>query len=691
MARADRKRGRGDTRAGAAPRTAAPRGGSPSMPAVPLSHPAMAVAVLATAAAVLTAITFRIYDTDFWQHLLVGKFIWETHRLPTLQLWTWPTYGTPDVNASWGFRALVWPFWSLGGVWGLFVWRWLTTLAAFGILWALGRRMGARGFAALGIVLMCVLVYRLRTQIRPETLVAVLLAIELWVLETRRLGGRDRAFLLVPIAWAWANAHISWYLGFVVSGIYLLDALVRAARGRDDVARPAWRLGVAILAAFAISFVYPWGWTALWQAFEYFLHWRHEPIFQFIVELQPVKWSDYQGTPFSILVPLWPGLILFHLIRRRFDLVEVLLCAGFTALAIATQRFVGIYALVAVPFLMRGVAGLMATLEAPAWLARPAARAGIVALLCALVAVAEARRPDPPIGVSMDHARYPIRACDFIARHEIRGRGFNNFEYGGYQAWRFWPDRERLPFIDVHQAGTRLDRRLYVFSFRSAEDWQTLDQERRFDYVLISRDRKATSRLPDILDADSAWALVFADDAATVWVRRSGPLAAVADTFAYRHLPGGTERLGPLGQATVTDPVLRAAVAAELERQVESSPWCSSALSLQANIAMSEARFDEARRLLERGLAIAPALGRAHERLGRMLLEEGKPQAALAEFERERLANPAHEEIAFLIGRAWRALGDVEKARAWYRRELARDPQHQEAADSLRALERTGS
>src|SRR5512144_2666367 len=130
-------RASGRTRAARAPRVEA-------TPPVPLAHPAMLIAVLAVAAIVVLVISFRIFDTDFWQHLLIGRFIWQAHAAPTVQLWTWPTYGTMDVNASWGFRALVWPFWSTGGVAGLFVWRWLTSLAALGTLWALGRRMGGR-------------------------------------------------------------------------------------------------------------------------------------------------------------------------------------------------------------------------------------------------------------------------------------------------------------------------------------------------------------------------------------------------------------------------------------------------------------------------------------------------------------------------------------------------------------------
>src|SRR5439155_20067859 len=144
------------------------------------------------------------------------------------------------VNSAWLFRALIWKVWALGGVTGLFAWRWITTLAAFGLMWAAARRMGARGFAALVALAACGLAYRSRAHIRPETLVAVYLALTVWILETRRHGGPDRTAWLPVIALAWANTHLSYFLGFVVLGIHTLAALVAAGRrsARDAAGGP---------------------------------------------------------------------------------------------------------------------------------------------------------------------------------------------------------------------------------------------------------------------------------------------------------------------------------------------------------------------------------------------------------------------------------------------------------------------
>src|SRR5512135_3160820 len=101
-------------------RRPAPRARPAPGPALPLSHPATLAVALVAAAALVLSVSFALFDSDLWQHLAVGRAIWALREVPRTQVWTWPTYGAPGVTPSWGFRALLWPFWSLGGVHGLF-------------------------------------------------------------------------------------------------------------------------------------------------------------------------------------------------------------------------------------------------------------------------------------------------------------------------------------------------------------------------------------------------------------------------------------------------------------------------------------------------------------------------------------------------------------------------------------------
>ncbi|HET9325543.1 MAG TPA: tetratricopeptide repeat protein [Candidatus Eisenbacteria bacterium] len=658
---------------------------------LPLGHPAWLLALAAAATAVLVSVTFVIYEKDFWQHVAVGRALWRLGHVPDTQIWTWPTYGEPAMTPSWGFRLLIWPVWQAGGVLGLYGWRWLTTLLVFGLAFVTARRMGARGMAPVIVLVLCALTYRQRSQIRPETLASVWLACTIALLEWRRVcfsaerlralqAWRDPALLLAPLLWVWINTHLSYPLGFVVALAYVVDA----QRTRRPGSLALWR---AIALATLVIFLNPYGVASVLEPFRFFTGQRDEPIFRIIPELLPLD----LGRNLTNLLPLvlfgWPALQIARLVRRRGDLAEGILAVFFIALAFSSQRFLAFAMVVAAPFMARDLDAWLAPRRLPGALASPTLRAVLTAALCLALGLADWRRPEFPIGIGLRNVEYPIAACDFIAREGVRGRSFNHFYLGGYLLERFWPDRARLPFMDIHQTGAREDRDLYAFAMNDLAAWRELDRRHRFEWVLLRRTAYAGDLIVEHLDADTSFALVFMDDAAALWVRKAGALSALAARFAYRELSAGTARLAALGAAATSDSTRRASIVAELEREAAGSPYHAQALGRLGSLDLAVGDLAAAEKHLRGALASDPFAPRAHERLGLVALALGRPKEALEHFELERRNGPfPREQLA--LGRAWQALGDRERARTHYRRELEQDPGNAEASDSLAALDR---
>jgi len=523
------------------------------------------IAKLVAAACVLVSVSFHLYDADAWQHLVFGRAIWALGMVPHTQVFTWPNYGAPLVNPSWGFDALVWMLWSAGGVTGLFVWRWLTTLLVFALLLGAARRLGAAGLTPLLVMVVCALIYRQRSQIRPETLASVWFALTLWLLESRRQGGADRSLWLVAVAWAWANSHLSYYLGFLVLGIHVLDGMIEA---RSVAAPGTRRLWLVALAMAAVSFANPYGWHTLARPFQYLLVWRNEPMWQVISEINPVDWRINLANGLPFVMAGWPLLALWRWRRRGLDRVELMMCGAFTVLGLSSSRFIATYALAAAPYLARDLDALVRVWPRHASLARPWPRAALVSALCIAVGWREWTRYQGPIGVAFDLRHTPKHACEFMAAHGVRGRGFNHFYLGGSQMWHFWPERERLPFMSGSPEDASPEvRDLYYRTITSTAGWSELDARYKFDYALLSRRYTERYGLVDLIDADPAWAVVFVDDVAAVYVRREGPLGAVADSFAYRLVTGGRTRNAELVGRVMRDTTLRRVLTAELERQ----------------------------------------------------------------------------------------------------------------------------
>ncbi|HTO90268.1 MAG TPA: tetratricopeptide repeat protein [Candidatus Sulfotelmatobacter sp.] len=667
--------------------------------------PLAAVALVAFGC-VAYSVTFRMSTPDVWQHLLVGKALWQLGRIPQEHLWTWPMFGQPDVLPSWLFTVLLWPFWKVGGEPGLQVWRWLTTLGAFGIAWAVARRLGARGLTPLLVIAACALPYRPRSQVRPETLVAVLLALQLWVLERRRARAAGGAIGLVALAWVWANAHISYWLGLALIAIHLpaelrrrwpepaldradgtgLGARIRAAIARFDDLPLLWTLALCA----AVSFLNPFGWRALWQPFEYFLTWRHEPVYLTIPELSPLwlTWRSHLRSGLPILVALWPLLAFSRLRLRRLDGVEVATATLFVALTLFNQRFAGFLVVAAAPYLARDLSELLGSLRWPASWTRPVTRAAMVGAAIVLAGIPEWGRPEFPAGIGFVATYYPGPACDFIEHFGLQGRFFNPYYFGGYLLWRFWPQRERLPFMDIHQSGSRRDRELYAYCFASPEAWNELMQERDFQLALLDghQDWVENDHLMDRLDQDSTWALVFRDDASALYLRRSGATAEAARGMAFHVMPGGREALMNLRESLASNAGLRAQMRADLERCVRASPLSAQAQSTLANLDFLDGDRMGARRHLLGALQVDPRFYSAHRRLGYLALAEGDWGAAIAEFQKERaIGGPPVDEYQRL-GEAWEKIGNRARAAQYFRYELQIHPQNDEARAGLQRV-----
>jgi len=115
-------------------------------------------------------------------------------------------------------------------------------------------------------------------------------------------------------------------------------------------------------------------------------------------------------------------------------------------------------------------------------------------------------------------SEFPVGAADYLAAHpEVGTRMFNQYGYGGYLAYRFYPDPNRRVYIfgEAELMGDDLLHRYQDVASLRANWTQVLDQD-RVDYVVFNRGEA----LSNVLATEPGWERVYQDAYTEIYVRR---------------------------------------------------------------------------------------------------------------------------------------------------------------------------
>jgi len=604
--------------------------------------------LLVLAAALLAC--YRTRERDFWFHLAAGRSIVE-HGLPATERWCLAALGQWPWLGEWLYHVALHTVRGFGGDAGVALWRAAWSGLALALALALARVTRA-GLCATALAVPLVLaVTRTRLTARPEQVTVALVLLFLLAFEHARRSGRDRTAWLLPAGIAWANLHPGWVLGPLIAALYAaVAALNPSTRGR------ALRGALLALALFAAGAVSPRPLDTL--SLRLVRDVGADPMVGTIEELRPWRWAEDRTQPFT-------GLVLLALAaaalggRRAWRASGPLTLAALAGLAAGfiSYRFRGFGALAALPMVASALnpvwprgAGPPGSVTPPRG---PVPRLALAALVLGALAgvtwiVADARYFPP--GVTPIEDSVPVRAVALADSLGLDGPVLNTPWYGGYILWV--RGERHLPLQDARYLGSAAFRSRLIRARLDPAALDSLLAEWRFTHAILEPPMDPRDQLARQLFDRPDWALLFADDAGLLFVRRDRYPAAAA-TLGYRLMSPDYGELGAVAARAQTDTVLRRELAAELERARRESPWNA----------------------------------RASLWLGLLALADGQAREALAHFDRvERLA-PITPGLALRQGLAHEGLGDADGARRAYRRAL-RDTA--DAADARAALARLG-
>jgi tetratricopeptide (TPR) repeat protein len=722
---------------------AAPQPSPPPPPPSGTGHPGSTAWTRALGLALLLFVAGRCLvpmdETDVFYNLRLGEIILDTHHVPRTNLLSFTYPDHPDPNLAWLFQIVLALIHRAWGIPGTVILKTAFVVTTFGLLYRIALRRGSHpAIAALALAL-AAWAAEPRFVERPHLVTFLGLATLLLALERAEADKPCLLWSMIPLGLVWANGNSCFFLAPAVLVLY-------AAGACADGARPDARRAVTVGAALVpLVFATPSGVGALGYIANHF----RMPWLRPLQEYRTAEWPV--DGPFFFLVALvvaltassvlgWPARVP----RARWASGggiwrQLLPLAALGALGSRRIRFVAEFALLAGPAVAARATEIAGRLLAGRQRARsvadadadtatatpsptPTLGAGFRAHhpLCAatLVALAAltlvprvraARAGAPAVDVGEERGLVPWTAIAWLDAHGLRDHLYNDLEVGSALAWSGWPAHRVFqdPRINAYPAELHAVLRRIDLD-RPA--WEAFLDRFAVTAALISfpdLNPRATRFDPE------RWALVYRDDDALVFVRRSSEHAALIATdelpVGFRLDPSGGVNALPLEArpAAATTPACEwaqrlARFHASRGENQRAAFWYRRALAGDARC-LSPAARDDARyqagtlalRAGEAAYAIELLAGlrlpEARTNLGFALLQLGRPGDALAELEGVARGDPGSAEAAFGRALALARLDRADDAATALRAFLARWPGHfaaPEAEATLRRLPR---
>lgn len=457
-------------------------------------------------------------DPDFWWHLRIGRWMVDNGRLPSTDVFTYTVPGHVWTDHEYLTEILMWLTYSTFGLAVLEIAFGLLTWAGF---WLIYRQVRRQPFVIVGLGLALAAVAGAPIWgPRSQMITFFLSCLQLYWLQGY-LGGRSRAINFFPLVMVlWANMHGGWVIAFAWFAVALAAEGIGWALDRENPAHAMHlrRLGVITVgSAVAVA------------ATPHFLSLYPYP-FQTEGSLAQqrliVEWfsPDFHQTflrPFEAMV----FLVLVGFALRRPTVYDVLLTVLGLGLALQSVRNVALFVAAVTPVMINTYGEWWKEFAASRrWRFDLPPRplfAVTTALVLVVIVGATLVRISSEVSAErqrqLDATTYPVGAADWLAAHpDVGTRMYNQYGWGGYLAYRFYPQPNRKVFIFGEAAlmgDPLLNQYEDVQTLRP--DWRQVLDEYHVDYVVYNRGEA----LANVLATQPDWKLVYEDSVAVIYVR----------------------------------------------------------------------------------------------------------------------------------------------------------------------------
>ncbi len=464
-------------------------------------------------------------DPDTGWHIAAGDLIWQQGQIPLSDPWSFTANGQLWYNISWAYDAFLSALHGVGGLPAVVIVTAFFYALAVALMGAIALKSSKSMLAAVLVTALLGFVLLPGMLARPQGLTFLIIIGFYWLL---RFGSLKQLWIVPCLMALWANLHGGFLVGFIIIGMFVIEAFF--AGSRERLLR---LIIVGVLSSLAV-FLTPYGFGIV------------EAVQLTMGSAMKSVLMEWQPTNLGVLKPatLFVGLFVLvsALFEPRIPLADKLLACFWIAMGLISVRMMHIAALLAMPYLAQSVA--LRLKQSPigslvekrdrvytADLARPIVRRVLASIACVGVVVmfipstqrALAGQGEKFASFPEHHA--PDEALDFVKANYPGLRLYNRYGLGGYLIYR---ERGAVPVFVDGRADTAYPRGLlkdavsigYMSRARAqtpanAAAWRKLVDAHQIEGFLVTVDGRLYDQLMDKKD----WANVVQSEFHALFVR----------------------------------------------------------------------------------------------------------------------------------------------------------------------------
>jgi hypothetical protein len=479
--------------------------------------------VVAAFIVLLCVIVRRGGDPDIFWHLVTGQWMVDHHQLVSQDIFTFTVHGSRWIDPEYTTEIIAYLLFKAGGLTLVSLGFAAVTVVGFLLIWRRVRIEKSNPVIAAVLIGVAGLAGAPVWGPRPQMITFAFTCLELFWLD-RYLRGRSRAVYWLPLVMvAWANLHGGFLFGLVPVGVAaVVEAIHWIRRVDGDTHRRRCRNLVLVFVGCCVAAVLNPRGISLYS---YVIQPQFSGVQQsFIAEWQSPNFHVLQERGLEAMLLLIP--VAFAL--RRPSLWDVGLTVVVSYAALAAVRHSTLFIAAETPLLIwsfsAGWERMPQARRVVAWIAPrvTALRAASAALL--IIAIAGTGlfvRSTLSGQTRATAANFPVGAADWLASHPTVGtRMFNQYGWGGYLIYRFFPDPNRrvFSFGEATLLGTAVMQEVSDVELGNP-DWQQIFARNRIDYVIDVPGAPAVLALEE----SSQWTKVYDDGLAVIMVKHAAP------------------------------------------------------------------------------------------------------------------------------------------------------------------------